>query len=222
MSTLSSAMAKITKNYCAIYLVRHGETEWNAQGRIQGHTDSPLTATGEKQARDLAKKLTQIHFDAIFSSDLLRAQRTAQIVALNKKLAVTTSQALREVKFGQFEGKTGDEFRRELKDLLDQRDQLSGTDRFRFKLAPDIESNEELVSRLITFLREIAVAYLNKTVLMVSHGGPIQKLLIHLGFASYTELPHNSIDNTAYVKLESDGIDFFIRETFGIHKVVAK
>lgn len=215
-------MAKITKNYCAIYLARHGETEWNAQGIIQGHKDSPLTPNGVQQAKDLAHQLQHTHFDAIFSSDLFRAQRTAAIIAIDKQLVIKTTAALREAKFGGKEGKTGEEFRREFKELLEKRNQLTDQERFKFKLAPDMESDEELISRLINFLREISVAYIGKTILIITHGGPMQKLLIHLGFAAYAQLPHNSIDNTAYIRLDSDGVDFFIKETFGIHKVEAK
>ena len=212
-------MPKSNNNYCTIYIARHGESEWNVKKKIQGQQQHvPLTANGEKQAQDLANKLKHVKFDAIFSSDLLRAQRTAEVIAIDKKLAVKTSQALRERKFGQVEGKTGQEFEQEFKELLNKRDQLSEPDKLSFKLADDIESDEELIARLITFLREIAVAYSNQSVLMITHSGPIRTLLIHLGFATREQLHHRSIDNTAYVKLQSDGVDFFIKETFGVNK----
>ena len=215
-------MAQVTTNYCTIYLARHGETEWNALHRIQGQTDSPLTLNGIKQAKALAKNLRTVVFKAIFSSDLLRAKRTAEMVALDKKLTVITTQALRERAFGRFEGKTGTEFERELKDLFDQRETLADEGRFKFKLHPEIESDAEIITRSLVYLREIAVAYAGKTVLIVSHSGIICGLLIHLGFGTYYELPYTAIDNTAYIKLESDGIDFFVKETFGVHKVKIK
>lgn len=86
----------MSKNYCTFYIVRHGETEWNVKGLVQGHTDIPLTKKGKRQARQLAKKLSRINFNAVFSSDLLRAKQTAQLIALEKKIAVKTTQALRE------------------------------------------------------------------------------------------------------------------------------
>src|SRR3989344_5835107 len=93
--------AKLT----TFYIVRHGQTEWNTKGLLQGHGDSPLTYLGVKQAEQIRDELKSIHFDAIFSSDLLRAKRTAEIVALERKIAVKTTQALRERDFGHFEGK---------------------------------------------------------------------------------------------------------------------
>lgn len=222
MSTVSSAMEIDQPNYCTIFLTRHGETEWNLVHRVQGQSDSPLTPTGIDQAKDLATKLKRIKFSAIFSSDLLRAKRTAEIIALDKELQVKTAQALRERAFGPFEGKTRDEFDQELKKLIDKRDRLSDKQKFSYKLHPQVESDEEIVSRLITFLREIAVAFRHKNILVISHGGIIRAFLIHLGFATYRELPPYSMDNTAYIKLDSDGVDFFIKETFGIHKVEPK
>src|SRR3989339_1397072 len=99
-------MRILRNNYCHLYLVRHGETEWNVQKIIQGHKDIPLNQKGEKQARRLAKKLVKIKFGVVFSSDLLRAKRTAEIVVLEKKIAVKTTKTLRERHFGRFEGKS--------------------------------------------------------------------------------------------------------------------
>ena len=208
-------------NYCTFYLVRHGQSEWNVLDKIQGHADTQLTAQGERQAHKLATKLKHINFDAVFSSDLLRAKRTAELVQLDRQLAITTSQALRERTFGAAEGLTGKEFETKFRDLIHQREALSHAQRYKFKLSPDMESDEELVARFITYLREVAVAYRGKTVLIVTHSGPIRNLLIHLGFGTYQQMPPagGTIKNTAFVKLQSDGVDFFIKETFGIHKL---
>src|SRR3990172_8408752 len=94
----------MNNNYTTIYIVRHGETEWNIKGVMQGHSDSPLTKTGEKQAHQIAEELKEIHFDEIFSSDALRAKRTAEIIALERKMAVQAKTALRERNYGEFEG----------------------------------------------------------------------------------------------------------------------
>ncbi len=198
-----------SKNLCTIYLVRHGQTEWNVKGLVQGHTDSALTLEGQKQASGLAKELKHIEFDVIFSSDLLRAKRTAEIVALEHKLAVETTKALRERNYGTLEGKPSEE----LKILNDLREKA---DKSAYK-SLGIESDDEMISRLITFLREIAVAYLGKTVLVISHGGMMRNLLVHLGAGTHADLPAKSVANTAYIKLTSDGVDFFIKETKGIN-----
>lgn len=203
---------------CTIYLVRHGETEWNVRRLIQGHHDSKLTPVGITQARVLGESLRQIHFDAIFSSDLYRAQHTAELITLERKLAVQTTKLLRERMFGHFEGKTFEEYNQELRDLLQQQESLSDEHRKAFKLAPDVESDAEVISRFITSLREIAVAYAGKTVLVVSHGGCIRQFLMHIGFAPYRSLPPGAVGNTAHIVLESDGVEFTIKQVDGVKK----
>src|SRR5579872_7049036 len=99
------------KNLCTLYIVRHGETQWNVERRVQGQIDTPLTEHGKEQAKALGNLFKTIHFDAVFSSDLLRAQRTAELITLEKKLAVVTSELLRERSFGSFEGKYLEEIR---------------------------------------------------------------------------------------------------------------
>lgn len=197
------------KNYCTLYIVRHGETEWNVKKIIQGHADIPLNKKGETQAKELAKKLQHIKFDAIFSSDLIRAKRTAEIITLEKKLAVQTTKALKERYFGKYQGKSF-AVNNEMTKLINNLKMVSGSG------AKEVESDENIILRLTAFLREIAVAYSNKTVLIVSHGGPMRTLLIHLGFATYDNFTEGQIDNLAYVKLKSDGVEFFVEETEGI------
>ncbi|HCM37353.1 MAG: Phosphoglycerate mutase family protein [Candidatus Gottesmanbacteria bacterium GW2011_GWB1_43_11] len=210
-------MHKNTK-LTTIYIVRHGETEWNIKGLLQGHGDSPLTQAGEQQAKDIALKLKRIHFDEVFSSDLLRAKRTAETIALDLKIAVKTTQALRERFYGKYEGKPHAVINQDLKKYLEQYKEVSGELLANLKLSPEVESQNEATSRFITFLREIAVGYVGKTILIVSHGGIMRYLLIHLGFGTYKTLPSGSIANTAYIKLTSDGVDFFVKETKGITK----
>jgi len=87
-----------------LYIVRHGETDWNVKELLQGHADIPLNKFGEEQAKQLAKKLTKVNFAIAFTSDLLRAKKTAEIIALEKKIVVRTTKTLRERYFGHFEG----------------------------------------------------------------------------------------------------------------------
>lgn len=91
-------------NNTTIYIVRHGESEANAKGILQGQKDYPLTPKGEEQALIISNELKGINFDAIFSSDLLRAKRTAEIIAVERKLAVNTTKMLRERNYGRLEG----------------------------------------------------------------------------------------------------------------------
>ncbi len=207
------------KDLCTFYIIRHGQTEWNVEHRLQGHMDSPLTADGILQAGELAKTLKEVHFDAAYSSDSFRANRTAQIVSSDHNLAVKTNQLLREGYYGDVEGKKVHEYREQLKELLDKREQLADGERFKFELGHGIETAEKMVSRFIIFLREAALANPNKNVLVVSHGGMIAVLLVHLGFGTFKELAPGAVKNLAYVVLESDGIDFNIKETHNIQKM---
>ena len=104
----------------ALLLVRHGETDWNADGRLQGHTDRPLSEFGRRQARQLAQELADENLDAIYASDLSRARETAEIVGKRLELAVVLDPALREKDWGSWEGLTAVE--RERVELAGDRD----------------------------------------------------------------------------------------------------
>lgn len=199
------------KDFCTIYLVRHGETDWNKKDIIQGQIDIPLNKKGESQAIEMASKLERIHFDAIFSSDLARAKHTAERIAAKRRLTVKTTKALRERYFGKFQGKKFPK-ERNMKKMIEGLIKKSKTQ------SEKPETDDLIISRLFTFLREISLSYSAKTVLVVTHASPIRTILIHLGFGTYENLPNNCIDNLAYVKLKSDGVDFFIEETNGIKR----
>ncbi|MCX6732761.1 MAG: histidine phosphatase family protein [Candidatus Roizmanbacteria bacterium] len=201
----------MTAQTCTLYLVRHGETDWNVTRTIQGQKDIPLNAKGEGQAQELREILKPIHFDAVFSSDLIRAKRTAEILTLERQLVLETTNTLRERAFGIYEGKPMDGAHEKLYELLEK-----------YKAHPhfseaQVESNDQMVSRALTFIREISLAYTNKTVLLVSHGGLMRILLIHLGFCTSKQfLPFGSIKNLAYIKLSCDGSEILVQETSGI------
>ena len=196
---------------CAtLYLVRHGETEWNTQDILQGHLDSALTERGLRQARELVDRFRDVQFAAIFSSDVTRAQRTAEIIALERKMAVGTSKLLRERNWGHYDGVAAQRYREECKELIERYNQLSKEQRWSFKFFEDIESFEEIFGRFITFLREAAAAHAGQNVLCVTHLDVLGALLLKLGY-----MP-TSITNMAWVKLLSDGSLMQIEETGGI------
>jgi broad specificity phosphatase PhoE len=196
---------------CAtLYLVRHGETEWNTQDILQGHLDSALTERGLAQARELVERFRDIEFTAIFSSDVTRAQRTAEIVALERKMAVGTSKLLRERNWGRYDGVAARRYREECKELIERYNQLSREQRWSFKFFEDIESFEEIFGRFLTFLREVAAAHAGHNVLCVTHLDVLGALLLKLDYAPI------AIGNMAWVKLLSDGSVMQIDETGGI------
>lgn len=209
-------MNETEKNYCTLYLVRHGETEWNKNHTVMGQMDSPLTPEGVKQVETTAEELKDIHFDAIFSSDSPRTKRTAEIIKLDRQLAVQTSKLLRERNFGHYEGKPSADYHGAVKHLLAEREQLTEQEQWKFRFGDDMESDEELADRFIVQLREIAAAYPGKTVLVVTHGGCIRMFLIKSGYVKYGQLPGGAFRNAGYVKTLSDGVDFMIKKVNGI------
>jgi probable phosphoglycerate mutase len=178
--------------------------------------DSPLTPEGVRQVKATAEELKHVRFDAIFSSDSPRAQKTAEIIKLDRKLAIQTSKLLRERRYGHFEGGSSAKFYEATRQLVEEREKLTERDRWKFRFSEDMESDEDLVNRFIVQLREIAVAYPGKTVLVTTHGGCLRTFLMRTDPARYGYLKGGSFQHAGYVKVLSDGIDFFIKEVKGV------
>ncbi len=147
-----------------ILLVRHGETDWNVERRVQGHTDRPLNETGEAQARALADELRGERLDAVYASNLSRARETARAVADPLGLAVEELPALREKHFGTWEGLLDTEIRERFPESQN---------------GPwgDAEVMAEVSERVLDALRTIAENHPDGRVLVVSHGGPLRAVL---------------------------------------------
>jgi len=200
-----------TTQSCTLYLVRHGQTDWNVKRLTQGHTDIPLNAVGIDQAGTMREQLKDVQFDAVFTSDLLRAQKTAQILNLERNLALTSAQALRERTYGIFDGKTIEETHKALGNLLEEYSNHP------FIKESGVETNEKMVARVLTFIREISLGYEGKTVLLVSHGSVMKHLLIHLGFCKAADFAaKDPILNLAYIVLSSNGSEVLVKTTFGV------
>lgn len=150
-----------------ICLVRHGETPWNAERRIQGQTDIELNAHGRRQAHAAGRWLRDEGASALYSSDLLRAWQTAQAVGADCGLAPRLAPELRERRYGIFEGLTYDEAKvahPEAYARFERRDPG-------YAFPGDGESLEDLHARVSGRLREIAALHVGETVLVVTHGG---------------------------------------------------
>ena len=171
-----------------ILLVRHGQTDWNAERRVQGHSDTPLNEQGRAQARLLAEQLADRQIDAVYSSDLLRAYETARIIAERHGLEVTAIRDLRERHFGTWEGLTDDE-------IFVRFPEASGNGSW-----GDGESREAMADRVLEALHRIADTHPGGTVVVVSHGGPLRAALVHCGTDGL-----GPIDNCQVVGVEVDG-----------------
>lgn len=155
-----------------LYLVRHGQTDWNLNHRFQGQTDVPLNKTGEDQVQKIAQRLSKIKIDAIYSSDLKRTVQTADIIASHHKVNCTTDPRWRELSFGAWEGLTYDEIKAREPELLEKwrTDPLNAA-------APKGETLQQLATRVDSALDDLRADHADQTVLLTVHGGTIQALV---------------------------------------------
>jgi len=166
------------KTPARLWLVRHGQTDWNAQGKIQGHTPTDLNAIGRQQAHDMARHFAKRKFAAVWSSDLPRASSTAGIIAEKLHLEVHITAALRERDLGEYAGKNWEE----LQVLRAQAcPGLPATgDLADWTSIPGVESDEAVWTRMQKVLHEISAAYDGQDVLVVTHGGVIARCIFRI------------------------------------------
>ncbi len=156
-----------------LYLARHGETEWNAIGRLQGTTDIPLNERGREQARAIAARLARIEIAEVITSDLARARETGEIVARELGLPAPRIVAgLRERAFGVFEGLTRDECMARYPEAWRRWHEQSGV--------PDgAEALAAATERMHAALRELADGA-GGPAAVISHGGLMRLWLVDL------------------------------------------
>jgi phosphoserine phosphatase len=152
-----------------LYLARHGESDWNAENRFQGHSDRPLTELGRQQAEHLADEVGGLGLTAIYTSPLQRSAETAEIVSGALRLLPIPDPALQEVDVGSWAGLT----RAEVEERYPEGFQnwISGGNGW-----TDGETYEEMSERVLAAVSSIAGAHPNENVLLVSHGGPIRAI----------------------------------------------
>lgn len=158
-----------------ILLVRHGETDWNDSGRIQGHSDTPLNAAGRQQAQRVAQRLAREPIRALYSSDLSRAFETATIMGVPLGLTVVASPRLRERQYGVWEGLTSAEIQMRYPEQF-------GIWRARSTdfAPPQGETRSELLTRALAELETIARRHVSEMVVVVTHGGLCYGLINHI------------------------------------------
>jgi probable phosphoglycerate mutase len=148
-----------------ILLIRHGETLWNQQGRMQGQHDSPLTPLGLQQARQLAQRLKNVAFTTLYSSDLGRAHQTARCIADATGHEIVVDAELRERHFGIFEGLTNHEIEKRHPELY-----VRFASREPDFAMPEGESASQFRDRCVGALERIAQRHAGETIVAVTHG----------------------------------------------------
>lgn len=155
-----------------IYLVRHGESAGNVQGRVQGQSESELTERGRAQAEATGRALQDRGIHRIFSSDLSRASESAQLINRSLGLPLVKDRRLREMSFGILEGKTWAEL-----DLYYAEAEQRGEGDWFTHCPPGGESRHQLTERVVSTLTDLVQTHPGQTLLVVSHGGFIGFLL---------------------------------------------
>ena len=189
------------------YIFRHGQTDYNIEKRVQSFLDIPLNNTGFEQAQDLAKNLTDIKFDCIYSSPLARALETAKIVVGDKPIKIITEPGLRERNLGVLCGKImnltdapADTPVDLTKDTVDMPAALLFNDNY----APENgESDNDFIKRVCDTMIKIAKHTNAKTIGIATHAGVIGALVRH-----FTDLNFSGMPNAEYIKMRWDGESF--------------
>ena len=171
-----------------LLLTRHGETDWNAEGRWQGHSDTPLNERGRQQARELAAQLAGV--DVVYASDLARARETAEIAARELGLDVILDDRLRERGFGVWEGLTSEEIEERFADAHARWKSGNGFG------ADNAEPFDVFAARIHAFLEDVLGRHPDADVLLVAHGGSIRVIHALASGLDYVR-DHRSIPGVA-------------------------
>lgn len=159
-----------------IYILRHGETDWNKKKLLQGQTDTDLNEYGRELARETAKGLKDIEFDYVFSSPLKRAYETAKLALGERNIDIITDERLKEVSFGDFEGMPADKRPEEFDKFFSAPGE--------YKAVNGAESYEKLCARTKAFLDEVIIPLEEKekdcTVLISGHGAMNKSLMLNI------------------------------------------
>lgn len=158
-----------------LFLIRHGQTDWNLQHRWQGERDVPLNAEGIRQAEALARAFRTVRVDRVFSSDLSRARDTAAVVAQATGAPHTVFASLRERPFGRWEGLTNEEILRQFADEMAQ--YRRNRDTF---VPPGGQSWVEFAPAAVGAVEAIAAEHPDRRLAIVAHGGVLKAFVNHV------------------------------------------
>ena len=177
-----------------LYVTRHGETDYNAAGRYCGVSDIPINATGQAQARDLARRLARIKFDAVVASPMLRARQTADIICAAMNAGYSLYSEFVERNLGVYEGLTRDEIKARYPELWNRQCTAKPDD------APDGgETIRQACARIDGGMMRLRAAYGDKTILLVCHGFAARAINRYCHNLSFEEMANFTLENCAVV-----------------------
>lgn len=186
-----------------LLLIRHGETAWNASGRIQGQLDVPLSSTGFWQAGRLAQRLADEPLQAVVASDLARAWMTAQPLAESRALEPGADVRLRERHFGIFEGHTLEEIVARWPRELEAWRMRDPDWRI-----PEGESATDFIARILDALQEIVCRHAGATVAVVAHGGVLDVAYRHANGMTWNAPRQHLMANAAINRVSAQALPF--------------
>ena len=181
-----------------LIIIRHGETFWNRERRIQGHLDSALTPKGFAQAHACAARLAPEKIDAVVTSDLYRAQHTAKILTTGRALSMTSEATLRERSFGTGEGMTYAEMDSKYPQIFAQTSLVDAE----FTL-PEGETRADFHARVKTSIEKLVAAHTGKCLLIVTHGGVLGVIYRWLNKMPIASAQRVAIPNVAYNRISA-------------------
>lgn len=177
-----------------LWLVRHGQTDWNLAGRWQGQSPAApnLNATGRAQAIALREHLKDVRFAALYASDLPRSRATAELLAEPLGLTVTLEPRLREINLGAWEGMLADEIEARYPQELAERKRDPWHTR-----APGGEAPREVAERVLAAVDEMAARHRGRAILIVAHGLSLAVILCHAQGIPLEQVYDHIPDNAA-------------------------
>lgn len=179
-----------------VYLIRHGETEWNKLGKFQGSKDISLSEEGISQAKYLAERLVG-SFDYLYTSPLIRALKTAEIISEKSKIKPTIFTEMREINYGDWEGLTVHEIKKAYSHEFD----LWKNDKITAPICGGDVSLKNAAKRGKDSVLKIVQVHPGKRIVIVAHGGIIKAAIIGLLNLEMTMYHKMSIGNTSITKL---------------------
>lgn len=180
-----------------VWLIRHGQTNWNTQHRWQGHVPTPLNARGLIQAEQLGEHLKGESIHAVYSSDLPRAYQTAEAIAAPHRLQPIADERLREINVGVFQGLFPDE----IEAYYPQEITAWRTEDFDYA-PPNGESRRAMQDRAVAAFHDLAQRHHNESIAIVSHGGTLRLILRKLFEQNPAIGSRIPIPNTSYTVLD--------------------
>lgn len=182
-------------------LARHGETDWNKKGRLQGNLDTPLTYEGVKQAMELGKKLEEFKISNLYTSTLRRAIQTAEVVSFRIKKELILANELSEINYGIFNGTTKSE-RSKDEDWI-----MRKKDRWNHRVKGG-ESYNDVEKRVIAKLQDIIETEKNKTFVVITHEVPMRIILKDIKGLSTKETFDLSFANGELLKIDIENKEY--------------